>query len=104
MCKILIAGFAAEQVLNGSVSSYKKKDRQRALLLAQEILLQGLNFADLSDKQKDIIKDQAFEMVKECEREMVKLFTQKKGVLQRLVAALEEKTMLRIDELKALIA
>ncbi|MFA6066025.1 MAG: AAA family ATPase [Candidatus Babeliaceae bacterium] len=104
LCKILVAGFAAQQVLNGSVSAYKKKDRQRALLLAQNILLQGLNFADLSDKQKDIIKDQALEMVRACERDMIKLFTQKKEVLKRIVVALEEKTMLRVDEIKALIA
>jgi len=103
MCKIFLAGSVAQNVLYGSISDYKKKDRQRALLKAQEIVLNGLKFSDLSEKQQDVMRDQAFKIVKECEAEMTQFFSQKKEVLKNIVTVLEEKTFIRSDELKSLI-
>lgn len=102
-CKLLLAGSVAQKILLGSASSYRSKDRKRALDLVQQILLNGLKFEDLSEAKRDALKDQALNLLNEWEQELYILFEQHKQDLESVVTLLEEQRTIRAQELYNLL-
>ncbi|MGC2310362.1 MAG: AAA family ATPase [Candidatus Babeliaceae bacterium] len=102
LCKIQLAGLIAQQLILGG-QAYRVKDHQRAFQLAQEIVLNGLSMADLSQKQQDIFKERALQLVMMYEQEITVLLTQHKDEIVKIAKALQDKLFLTADEIRLLL-
>ena len=91
-CKVNLAGDVAEKVLRGSCGySYNLDNRYHALNTALHIASNGLySNSFLSEEKKNEMRDAAYNMLQQYEKELIKLFEQKKKHLKLLVDVLME--------------
>src|SRR5690606_4154089 len=93
--KVLLAGNVAETLILGSCSyKFKADERQKALEIIKSIVFGGLKMDELSKKVKNDFLDQAFELLKECEQEVLQLLTDNKELLQAITQELQAKQTL----------
>lgn len=108
--KALVAGFAAERVMLGSAHNYHTghdgdaDDKVDAYNLAMKIVLRGNDIRELSKSKQNELRDQAYELVKQWEAEMVGLFEQNKELLTTIISALIEKRSLSGAQLQEIVA
>lgn len=91
-CKALVAGSCGQDLLlNTHSTTYNAADMQQAIKLAQEIVLDGKSFEDLSENRQNEVKDQAEALVTAYQQEMHLLLASHKDALNALVAKLEKE-------------
>src|SRR5947199_127539 len=76
-------------LISCSEATYNAADMQQAIKLAQEIVLDGKRFEDLSTPRQNEVKDQAEALVAGYQQEMHLLLTGHKDALEALVKKLE---------------
>ena len=102
--KLKLAGNIAEKVLMGSCGfTYKASHKKEAYELACQLMLEGIDVKSLSKRTKQELLDQAYQLVKTCEQEVLELFEQNGEKLQALMDALLEKQILTAREVYAVI-
>ena len=102
-CKILLAGKIAEELLLKIKSGYHKKDKQKALALIKEIVLNEIPQDFMPETKQNEYKTQVLEMLIAFEKEVRELLSQNIGVLEKLVKSLKEKTTLYSKDIEEII-
>ena len=104
-CKIMLAGHIAEQLLMGSTSyNYHAEDRNKALKITHSIAFGSLSEDQLPKNVKDKLRNEAYNLLIECEQEIQALLSENKDKLQKLADALKESVTLDIREINKLFA
>ena len=97
--KQLIAGALAEELLLGSASvTFHKKDRQKALNLIKQALLEGIEEKELPEQQRHELIAQALQKLAALKTEVKNDLIMHKSLLDTLYQELKtKKLLLRID-------
>lgn len=104
-CKGLIAGMCGQDLLLHTHNPhYRMDDMRTAIARAQEIILDGKRFEDLSENRQNEVKDAAEQLLEKYKNEVRALLEQRQDMLQKLIALLEEKITISGDEARAVIA
>lgn len=101
-CKRYLAGSAAQKILLGHRTSYRKKDRKRSFTIALSMLLDGLKFEDLSKNRQDLIKEEAEQFITRYEKEIYNLLYEHKTLLTRIADELSKKITLYQEDMEHL--
>lgn len=103
-CKALVAGSCGQDLLlNTHSAAYNAADMQQAIRLAQEIVLDGKSFEDLSENRQNEVKDKAEALVTAFQQEMHLLLSAHKDALNALVAQLEKEITISGEAAQALL-
>lgn len=102
--KLLLAGYAAEQVMFG-VSTYSchPEDSMAAYKAAEAIAFEGLDRKRIGKKQVAECAQRSYELRKRCQEEIKELLEQYKPALIKLIEALKEKSTLSDSEVMFII-
>jgi SpoVK/Ycf46/Vps4 family AAA+-type ATPase len=85
MCKTLLAGYVAEEVMFGASSySYQPENKFKAFKIAKELACKGIAQSQLSDELNAKITQTAWNMLEEYEQELKKMFEEYKPYLTLL--------------------
>lgn len=102
-CKTILSGVVAQRVMTGKKSSYGKDDRQLAYKAAGALLLDGMKLDELSKQKQNQIRNQALEIVEQCEADLKTFFEAHRTELRIIADALKEKNFLTAKEIKQLL-
>lgn len=90
-CKIDLAGHIAETILLGNTGyTYHRHDNQKALAMAKYIIFRGMKESELPKEQREKLQREAFDLLKQCEKEVADLLTQHKDKIEITAQALEK--------------
>jgi len=103
-CKVMLAGHIAEQLLLDNCSySYHAEDRQRALKMAQSIIIGGLSLDQLPKDIKNKYLTETYNLMTQCEQEVEVLLKEHRDDLANLASTLKEKGTLGISEINTIL-
>jgi cell division protease FtsH len=102
--KILVAGFAAEEVMFG-VSTYSchPEDSMIAYKAAEALAFEGLDRARIGKKQLEKLTEKSYLLKKQCHEEVKKLLEEYKFALEALIKALKNDATLSDNQVMAII-
>ena len=104
LCKIYLAGYAAERLLLGSCGySYYPDNKQQALEIVKSLVFKGINVDALPDQLKTAKYEQTFALLDELEQEVFELLKNNRNKLEALVDALLEEKILDGEQVEAVI-
>ncbi len=86
--KIILAGHTGATLIDKRSYGYNTNDKQKAIAIAQELLLDGMKLFNLSKAKQDQLLDDALDLVNKCEKEITEL-----------LGGVTDKTSLMIDAL-----
>lgn len=99
LTQLELAGHLAQTVLLGTCAyAYNKAAQDRALELAMQITLDGLNINSLSKQNLALKKDAAIALIEQLKRDTLQLLATNKAKLEQIYAALlKQKTIREAD-------
>jgi ATP-dependent Zn protease len=99
LAQLALAGHIAQVILLDSCSyAYNKSSQERALELAMQITLAGLNINSLSKQNLAVKKDEAIALIEQLKRDTTQLLAANKAKLEQLyVTLLKQKTIREAD-------
>jgi len=101
---ILIAGFAAEELLLGRCGfTCHKNDRERAYKLIEDLVFGGLNQQTLPKNVREELKTKAYHMLQKCHVDAMQLLKDHKDALVVLVDELIVKRILNSKEIQFIV-
>ncbi|HRQ62445.1 MAG TPA: AAA family ATPase [Candidatus Dependentiae bacterium] len=104
MCKMHLAGHAAEKIIHGTCSySCHHADKEKALTLATSLTFEGLDPESLPKHIAQQRYDQAFALLTQCEQEITKLLAQHKESLINIAHELKQVKTLDAQEIKEIV-
>ncbi|QQR54124.1 AAA family ATPase [bacterium] len=102
--QILLAGFAAEEVLYGACTySCHKEDGDKAYKTAETIAFEGIDRKRLPNKTFSKLSEKAYGIKKECYEKIRKLLQKYKPALEQIKQALVKKYTLRDVEILRIV-
>ncbi|MBN2267497.1 MAG: AAA family ATPase [Candidatus Babeliaceae bacterium] len=102
--KTLVAGQAARELLNTGATSTFSKDRAiEAMNVAENLITKGIPFKKFAAATQDQFKQQAYEIVQHCTREIKNVLSGHLDILKKLADNLTEREFLRREDVEAII-
>jgi SpoVK/Ycf46/Vps4 family AAA+-type ATPase len=103
LCKIKLAGFIAEKIITGNCGySYQPESAQQAFDIAQSLVTEGINAANLPPAILQSYTEKALALKKQCEEEVTELLQHHKDALACITKGLLIRHTLSGDEVHAL--
>jgi len=104
LCKMHLAGHAAEKLLHGACSySCHRADKEHALSLITSLVFEGLDPKMLPNHIKKQRYDEAFALLAQCEKEITQLLAQHKDALENIACELQQAKILDAQEIAEII-
>jgi len=100
----LIAGFAAEELLLGSCGfTCHKQNHDRAFQMINDLVFGGLKPEALPKKVNQALKLKAYNLLKQCHEDAIKLLLNHKDALTALVDELMDKKIMTDKQVQAIV-
>jgi len=101
---ILIAGFAAEELLLGSCGfTCHAQDREKAFQLIKKLVFGGLNPLSLPKATRENLMQKAHDILEKCHADAIDILIKHKDSLNAIVEELMKKRIITVKEIETII-